>query len=105
MTHAIELLQERQCELRALIRKCCENSDRHMVGVGKADYGTQLMEVERAIEVLLDAGRKSTTERIAGCDAKGTPCRDRVDYICPHCEAVEKEPCRRPSGYPCLRGK
>lgn len=58
MQHAIEILKERKHELRALIRQCCENSDRFMVGVGKSDYSGQLMEVERAIEALLDCSRK-----------------------------------------------
>lgn len=55
MQHAIEILEERQCELRAIIRRCTENSDRAMVACGKQDYSGWLMETERAIECLRDA--------------------------------------------------
>lgn len=40
---------------------------------------------------------------VGRCLADGTPCCDRVDHVCEHCGAVGREPCRRQTGYPCLR--
>jgi hypothetical protein len=61
MRHAIEVLEERHSELRALIRRCAEISDRTGCAVGSQDYSGWLMELERAIECLRDAERKLKT--------------------------------------------
>lgn len=57
VTHAIEILEERECQLRAHIRKCNENSNEAMMGVGDPKDGPRLAEIRQALALLREAVR------------------------------------------------
>lgn len=52
MKHAIEVLEERRCELSKLIRSCRENSDRAMSNINTITHELKLREINRALEAL-----------------------------------------------------
>lgn len=61
-THAIEILEERECALRAHIRKCNENSSEIMYGVGDPKDDDRLKQVQAALRMLRETPRLERTD-------------------------------------------
>lgn len=74
MNHAIAILEERECQLRSLIRACEENSDRCAVGIDTRHHRANLYDVRLALWSLRNAAKVvGVIDPIPSADTPSSP--------------------------------